>query len=203
MAYQRAFANSVVLPDGTVLTVGGQSHPVPFTDDNSAMAPELWNPKSGAFTVMAPMTVPRNYHSVALLLPDGRVFTGGGGLCGTCATNHPDAQLFTPPYLLNPDGSLRSRPTITNAPATARPGSTVTVTTDRPVSSFALVRAGEATHSVDNDQRRVPLTISSTAGTSYGLAIPADTGILLPGEYMLFAIDTAGTPSIATMVKTG
>ena len=42
---------------------------------------------------MATGPTPRNYHSVALLLPDGRVFSGGGGLCGPCATNHPDAQI--------------------------------------------------------------------------------------------------------------
>jgi hypothetical protein len=32
--------------------------------------------------VLAPASVPRNYHSIGLLLPDGRVFNGGGGLGG-------------------------------------------------------------------------------------------------------------------------
>lgn len=43
--------------------------------------PELWDPVKLTFTVLPPAAVPRNYHSIALLLPDARVFSGGGGLC--------------------------------------------------------------------------------------------------------------------------
>ena len=47
------------------------------------------------FTLLPPMAVPRNYHSVALLLPDARVISAGGGLCGSgCAANHPDVQIL-------------------------------------------------------------------------------------------------------------
>lgn len=113
MSYARAFGNSVVMPDGKVAVFGGQSFPVPFSDATSAMTPEIWDPATGRFTRMASMAVPRNYHSVANLLPDGRIFTGGGGLCGACATNHPDGAIFTPPYLLNADGSEKARPVIT------------------------------------------------------------------------------------------
>ncbi|WP_228561614.1 galactose oxidase-like domain-containing protein [Catenulispora rubra] len=201
MSFARSFANSVVLPDGKVLVVGGQAYPVPFSDNQSVMTPELWDPATGAFTQMATIPIPRNYHSVAVLLPDGRVFSGGGGLCGTCTTNHPDGTIFTPPYLLNADGSAKPRPTITTAPASASLGSTITVSTDRPVVSFALVRTGESTHSVDNDQRRVPLTITGSSGTGYFLAIPADPGVALPGNYMLFAMDQNGVPSVAAMVN--
>ena len=107
MAYARAFSNSVVLPDGKVLVVGGQQHPQTFTDTGAVLSPELWDPATGNFTVMAPQAIPRNYHSVAVLLPDGRVFSGGGGLCGTCSTNHPDGQIYSPPYLFNPDGTAQ------------------------------------------------------------------------------------------------
>ena len=65
---------------------------------------------TGRWSSMAAGPEPRNYHSVAVLLPDGRVFSGGGGLCGTCATNHPDGQIFSPPYFFNSNGSLRTRP---------------------------------------------------------------------------------------------
>jgi galactose oxidase len=147
------------------------------------------------------MAVPRTYHSVALLLPDARVFSGGGGLCGTCPTNHFDGQTFTPPYLLNADGSPRSRPTITAAPATAAAGSNITLTTDRAVTAFSLVRMGSATHTVDTDQRRVPLTIGGVTGTTATVAIPADRGVVVPGYYMLFALDAAGVPSVAKLVK--
>ncbi|MFE6837015.1 discoidin domain-containing protein [Streptomyces sp. NPDC057705] len=198
MEHARAFSNSVVLPDGKVAVFGGQAYPVPFSDATSVLTPELWDPATGAFTPLASMAVPRNYHSVANLLPDGRIFSGGGGLCGDCATNHADGAVFTPPYLLNADGTPRPRPVISGGvPSRTAPGSSLTVSTEGPVASFVLMRAAAATHSTDNDQRRVPL-VSTAAGTnSYTVSVPADTGVVLPGNYMLFALDAQGVPSIA------
>ena len=201
MAFSRGFANSVALPDGHVFTVGGETIPVPFSDANSDMTPEMWDPANGQWTAMSSQPEPRNYHSVAILLPDGTVFSGGGGLCGTCATNHPDGQIFYPPYLFNPDGSRRARPTISSAPSSAVTGQTISVTTGGPVQSFVMMRYDEATHTVDNDQRRIPLTIASSSGNTYRLAIPSDPGIALPGPYMLFAIDANGTPSVSATIS--
>lgn len=200
MKFPRTYANSVVLPNGEVVTMGGETFGVPFSDANSVLNAELWNPSTGKFTLLAPEAEPRNYHSVAVLLPDGRVFSGGGGLCGLCATNHPDGQIFTPPYLLNSDGSLRTRPTITSAPTSVATGQTITVTTGGPVKQFSMVRYGESTHSVDNDQRRIPLSIVSSGRDTYQLAIPSDPGIALPGPYMLFALNAHGTPSVSTTI---
>ena len=201
MHYARAFANSVVLPNGEVITIGGQTYAAPFSDGDSVLNPELWNPATGQFSVMAPEAVPRNYHSAAILLPDGRVFSGGGGLCGSCDTNHPDGQIFSPPYLFNSNGTLRTRPTIKSAPTFAATGRTISVRTGGPVSRFAMVRYGEATHTVDNDQRRIPLSIASSRGDTYKLAIPSDPGIALPGPYMLFALNSRGTPSVSKTIS--
>ncbi|WP_367820023.1 discoidin domain-containing protein [Streptomyces sp. LMG1-1-1.1] len=198
MDHARAFGNSVVLPDGKVAVFGGQAYPVPFSDATSVLTPELWDPATGRFTPLATMAVPRNYHSVANLLPDGRIFSGGGGLCGDCATNHADGAVFTPPYLLNADGSPKPRPVITGGvPPRAAAGTSLTVATEGQVASFVLMRAAAATHSTDNDQRRVPLA-STAAGTgTYTVSIPADKGVVLPGTYMLFALDDRGVPSTA------
>ncbi|MFD8891559.1 discoidin domain-containing protein [Streptomyces sp. NPDC059566] len=201
MEHARAFSNSVVLPDGKVAVFGGQGYPVPFSDATSVLAPELWDPATGSFTPLATMAVPRNYHSVANLLPDGRIFSGGGGLCGDCATNHADGAIFTPPYLLAADGSPKPRPAITaGVPPRTAPGTSLTVSTDSPVASFVLMRAAAATHSTDNDQRRVPLVSTAAGGGSYTVSIPADTGVVLPGTYMLFALDAQGVPSIGRFV---
>ncbi|MEW2811133.1 discoidin domain-containing protein [Streptomyces massasporeus] len=203
MDHARSFSNSVVMPDGKVAVFGGQSMPVPFSDATSAMTPELWDPATGKFTPLATMAVPRNYHSVANLLPDGRVFSGGGGLCADqgCATNHPDGSVFTPPYLLNADGSLKPRPSITGGvPPRAALGTSLTVKTDKAVKSFVLMRAAAATHSTDNDQRRVPLTSAQTAAGTYEVSVPDDPGVALPGTYMLFALDAEGVPSTAKFV---
>ena len=201
MAYLRSFSNSVVLPDGQVLVLGGQQHPQPYTDTGGVLSPELWNPATGKFTVLAPEIIPRNYHSVAILLPDGRVFSGGGGLCGrSCTTNHPDGQIYSPPYLFNSNGTARSRPVIDTAPGSTTTGSTITVTANSAALTFALVRMSAVTHSVNNDQRRIPVAPATVTGGTYTLQLPGDKGVLLPGNYMLFALDANGTPSVAKIM---
>jgi galactose oxidase len=202
MAYQRSFGNSVVLPNGDVLVVGGQQHPQTFTDTGAAFSPELWNPSTAKFTIMAPEAIPRTYHSVAVLLPDGRVFSGGGGLCAAgCTTNHPDGQIYSPPYLFNVSGTLRKRPVIRTAPAKAKTGTTITIKTSSATPSFALIRMAAVTHSVDNDQRRIPLAPVAHHGDTYELRLPASAGVLLPGNYMLFALNSRGTPSVAKIIN--
>jgi galactose oxidase len=200
MAYSRSYVNSVVLPDGGVVVLGGQAYAKPFTDTGAVQSPELWNPATGEFTVLAPEAAPRTYHSVAVLLPDGRVFSGGGGLCGNCTTNHLDGQILTPPYLLDSDGSEKARPVIASAPATAGPGSTITVGTSGSTPTFALVRTSAVTHSVNNDQRRIPLPATTGDGVTYTMTIPADRGVVLPGYYLLFAMTADGTPSVAEFI---
>jgi galactose oxidase len=206
MRYPRAYHNSVVLPDGKVVVFGGQNFPVPFSDNTAVLSAELWDPATEQFTTMAPAAVPRTYHSVALLMPDGRVFSGGGGLCGDgCAANHPDGAFFSPPYLFQADGSTPApRPALVQAPTTARLGAAVTVATTGPVAAFDLIRLSATTHTVNTDQRRVPLAFTPGVSTNtYALRLPADPGVVVPGYWMLFAIDSAGVPSIATTVRIG
>jgi galactose oxidase len=201
MAYARGFANGVVLPDGTVFVTGGQSTVEPFTDTTAALTPELWNPTTGVWAPMNPMSIPRTYHSVALLLPDATIFNGGGGLCGVgCLTNHWDAEIFVPPYLLNSDGSRRTRPSITTVASTVAVGGTLTLVTSGAVTSFSLIRFGTSTHTVNTDQRRISLT-KTESGTTYTVTIPSDPGVALPGYWYLFAIDGAGTPSVGKIIK--
>lgn len=204
MSYARAFHNSVVLPNGQVMVIGGQSHPVPFSDNTSVLVPELWDPVSETFTVLQPMSVPRNYHSVALLLPDARVISAGGGLCGIgCAGNHPDAQIFSPHYLFNEDGSPAKRPVILSAPGQAVYGTDMEVTTDSLVSSFALIRLASTTHTVNNDQRRLSLRYQRLGENRYAVTVPSNPGWALPGQYMLFAMNEQGVPSVAKIVLVG
>ncbi len=217
MAYPRAYANGVLLPGGKVLVIGGQSNALQFTDDTAVPTPELWDPATERFTALAPMQTPRNYHSTALLLPDGRVFSGGGGLCGTdCDANHQDGAIFSPPYLFNADGVTPApRPVIqvteSVPPATALSGpfnatlsvllgSTFAISASEPIKSFELIRLSSTTHSINTDQRRVPLTIAGVIGTNYAATMPANPGIVVPGYWMLFALDAIGTPSVAKII---
>jgi galactose oxidase len=204
MTYQRAFANSVILPNGSIVFVGGQSMPEPFTDTTAVMVPEIWDPATQRFNLLKPMQTPRTYHSTAILMADGRVFAGGGGQCGTgCATNHLNAEILTPPYLFNADGTPATRPAIVSAPDSAARGSTITVSTQGAVASFVLMRMASVTHTTNNDQRRIPLAVTAAGGTTYRLAIPADAGVVLPGYYMLFALDARGVPSVSKAIRVG
>ncbi|EAT77235.2 hypothetical protein SNOG_15302 [Parastagonospora nodorum SN15] len=207
MTYARSFANGVVLPDGTVFITGGQAYAKPFTDGTSALVPEIWDPATGQWSQMNPMAIPRNYHSVALLMADATVFNGGGGLCGPCTqyggtadSNHFDAEIFVPPYLLNNDGTRRTRPTINSVASSAKLGATLSVATSSGVTTFSLIRFGTATHTVDTDQRRIPLTPTGS-GTSFTVTVPADPGVALPGYWLLFAMDAVGTPSVGKIIK--
>jgi len=202
MTYARAFGNSVVLPTGQVVVVGGQSFALPFSDDNAIYVPEIWDPVTRVFERLPAMATPRTYHSVALMLLDGRIWVSGGGLCGSCATNHANYEILTPPYLLNADGSFASRPAITALGSTVVPlGGTLSVATSTPVSSFALVRMSSVTHTVNNDQRRIPLAGTTTDGANYVLTLPSDPGVAVPGQYMLFAMNALGVPSVAQVLR--
>ena len=197
MAYARSFANSVILPDGTVLVMGGQTYANPFSDANSIYIPELFNPATNTFKQLAPAAIPRNYHSVGILLPDATVGSGGGGLCGDCATNHYDMQIFSPPYLYTSSGALAARPVISSVSVgSIANGGSFTATTAAAVTSFSIIRLTSTTHTVNTDQRRIALTPSKTSGTTYTLTIPTDPGVAVPGVWYLFAI-SGGVPSIA------
>jgi hypothetical protein len=205
MNYARGFGNSVVLPNGQVVVVGGQTYDEPFTDTDAVLVPELWDPSTQLFQTLAPMATPRTYHSVALLLPDGRVWVSGGGLCGSCSSagaNHLNYEILTPPYLLTASGAAATRPVISSVNNTIfQPGATMTIKTAAPVKSFALLRLSSVTHTTNNDQRRIPLTTTTPDGATYTATLPTDPGILVPGYYMLFALDPRGVPSMAVTLQ--
>jgi hypothetical protein len=205
MAFGRRQFNLTVLADGSVLATGGNSSGASLVDLNAGVyAAEQWNPATGQWRTLASESVTRQYHSTALLLPDGRVLSSGGGICGTCdqvgylAKN---AQIFSPPYLFQADGTPAPRPTIDSAPSTTFYGAAMDIATGNPgsISKVALVRLGAVTHSNNMEQRYIPLAFSAGA-TSLTATAPANANIAPPGFYMLFIIDANGVPSVASMV---
>jgi hypothetical protein len=172
---------------------------------NGVYAAERWNPATNQWTTLAAQRQTRQYHSTATLLPDGRVVSAGGGICGTCdqvGYLAKDAEVFSPPYLFDASGAPAQRPTITSAPATIATGSTFSVATPNASSirKVALVRLGSSTHSTEMEQRYLPL--SFTAGTgALTVAAPLSPNTAPPGPYMLFVLDANGVPSVASMVS--
>ncbi len=202
LEFSRTMLNSVVLPNGEVLVTGGLDQAKVFTDVGARFAGEIYSPVTNSWRTVAGMAEARTYHSVSILMSDGRVFVGGGGLCdGTPGcVNHQSAEIYSPPYLFAPGGALAARPAITTAPDLADYGDAIAVTTDVAVSEFSLIRFSGATHSTNNEQRRIPLT--TVAGTSHSLTIP-NRELLPPGYYMLFALDAQGVPSVSKSIKIG
>jgi hypothetical protein len=198
--------NLTVLPDGTVLATGGNSSGASLVDLNAGVyTAELWNPATGAWTTLGSMQKTRQYHSTAMLMPDGRVLSGGGGICGACwnvGYLEKNFEIFSPPYLFQRDGTPAPRPLIYDAPTSMSYANTYMISTDNPknVKQIVLMRPASVTHSVNFDQRRIPLSFSNTRR---GLQITAPSGssIAPPGYYMMFVIDSKGVPSEAQMVK--
>ena len=164
MAFGRRQHNLTLLADGSVLATGGNSTGAALVDMNGGVYnAERWNPATGQWTTLAAQAVTRQYHSTALLLPDGRVLSSGGGICGTCdqvgylAKN---AEIFTPPYLFKKDGSgeLAPRPEITGAPGTVSHGTSFPITTPNAASiqKVGLIRLGSQTHSVEMEAALSP-----------------------------------------------
>ena len=69
----------------------------------------------------------------------------------------------------------------------------------------SMLRMGGATHGTNTDQRRLELCGPSTSpcgGASASLTVPG-AGIAIPGNWMVFAVNAAGVPSVAsTLVVT-
>lgn len=200
MSFARQFANSVILPNGEVMVVGGNTSGLKFNDTGSILTPEIWNPTTRQWRQLAPMSVPRNYHSLALLLPDGRVWSGGGGLGGNSA-DHRDAQIFTPPMLYNADGSLATRPVITQAPSYIGIGTTFAVQATPGITKFSFIKMSSQTHAMNTDLRFLNLPFSETSPGVYSVTGHSNLSVMTPGYWMLFAVGADGAWSVASVVQ--
>jgi len=199
MRYPRFFGNAVTLPTGQVLVIGGAPQSTLFSNDGAIMAPELFDPANRGWSVMAPMARPRSYHSVAVLMPDGRVWAGGGGQCGDCAVNEANAQIYSPPYLFK-----GLRPSLSGMPASTVYGAEQEINAqvgDSGIQRFTLVRMSATTHSTNTDQRFLDLQYQLVADGRFRLKMPTSGNIAPPGYYMLFAVSAKGVPSVASIVQ--
>lgn len=228
---KRLFSNSVILPDGNIFAVGGCSndpHNIPYNSSGGFNWPApvyeseiIYINDTGppVRKTMAPMRVPRVYHSCAILLPDARVLTIGGaardlaGSAGAPAHPRPDdtIEIFSPPYLFQ---GVQVR--ILNISSNIiNYGSTLTaeVSSNEILTSqtrAVLVRPGSVSHHFDFDQRHVTLKTETPTAVpgqpnryivKFNAPPAGGEGMAPPGWYMLFIISPGGVPSHAEFVE--
>jgi hypothetical protein len=199
----RLHLNAVLLPDRTVFVSGGS---LKQEDEPLArLQGEIYDPATNTWSLMAAATVPRLYHSTALLLPDGRVVAAGGNPEGGKQANwEPPSpveelrvEVFSPPYLFK-----GPRPVIASAPEEWGYGQTVTIATPHAgaIQWASLISSGVTTHSFDSGQRLVDLEISSRDGGSLEVTVTTNHNLAPPGWYMLFLVNRQGIPSTANWI---
>lgn len=198
MAFDRRHLNSTMLPDGTVLVTGGSTADG-FTDVGPVFAAEMWNPDTGNWTTWASMQIRRHYHGTALLLPDGRVLSMGGG-DGGGVQDQTSFEIFSPPYLFG-----GPRPQITGAPGITSYGRSFFVQTPDPanIREVALVRLGSVTHAFDQNQAFITLGPPTQVAGGINVTAPAGPTLAPPGHYMMFLLDNSGVPSVAKIIHIG
>lgn len=200
MQLPRLHLNAVLLPDRTVFVTGGS-----LKQEDTPLArlqAEIYDPATNTWSLMGEATVPRLYHSTALLLPDGRVVAAGGNPegGGSVTWEPPDPEeemrleIFNPPYLFK-----GPRPTIAPLPTEWQYGQTVTLRSPQAgnIRWISLIKNGVTTHSFDSGQRLVDVEILSQAGGMIQARVTDNPNLAPPGWYMVFLTDNKGIPSIA------
>ncbi|TPX49370.1 hypothetical protein SeLEV6574_g01526 [Synchytrium endobioticum] len=201
----RVMGDGVLLPDGNVVFVGGAQEgtadgPAGFSKaTNPQYAAHLYNPRTRQWSVLASATIPRLYHSSALLLPDCRVLTAGSDQQNYANPSLEPfeyrIELFSPPYLF-----AASRPMITAMPSTISYNSTFQIHT--PTSNIEMVsfiRYSTVTHSTNMDQRFVELEFVQTGKGIVEGTSPLDGSLAPPGNWMVFLVKD-GVPSVGETV---
>jgi hypothetical protein len=198
------YLNSVIMPDDSVFTTNGSSDYRGRSASNIFKA-QFYDPKGNAFREAAAPMVGRNYHSEALLLPDGRVVTFGSDPLFDDQANtklghfEQRMEIFTPPAL-HKNGA--NRPVLQDGPGTLDRHHRATFRTDHPdrVVKARLMRPSSVTHTTDVEQRSIELGLVKD-GRSVTVDVPNDRALVPPGWYMLFVTDAQGTPSEAKWIQ--
>jgi concanavalin A-like lectin/glucanase superfamily protein/galactose oxidase-like protein/Big-like domain-containing protein len=198
MHHGRSYHTLTVLPDGKVFASGGMSETDGIDRSKAVFPTEIWDPDTGVWTEAAAHQRPREYHSSALLLQDGRVLLAGGGAFPPNAQDENSAEIYSPPYLFR-----GARPTITVAPTNVNLGTTFTVQTPDAASidKVSLIRMGSVTHNFDMDQRFMYLNAHQDGANTLSVDAPTNRNVAIPGWYYLFINKANGVPSKGWIVK--
>ena len=206
------YPNLVTLPDGNMFITNGSAN-YRGRGLSNILKSYMLDYQSGKLTRMADPLVGRDYHASALLMPNGQIIVAGSDpLFSDKANTKPghfeqEVDIYSPPYLFNKDGSLAKRPSLTSNgyPASIGLGQTKTLTLADASSKIAHVRLaypGAVTHMTDTNQRLIELK-TTQVGNKLTVTLPDNPSLVLPGDYMLFLVDSKGRPSNAVWIYAG
>ncbi|KAG8740885.1 hypothetical protein FRC10_003800 [Ceratobasidium sp. 414] len=239
----RTMGQFIALPDSTLLVINGALNgtagyaqmtgetrtygQMPFGMSLAAgpvLTPAIYDPNAAAGQRWRrfgqPSSIPRLYHSTALLLPDGSVLVAGSNpnvdvnLTTVFPTTYA-AERFYPPYFAN----ISSRPVPSGMPDTLSYGGAPFVIS-LPAGSYAgdpngaaastrivLIRPGFTTHAMNMGQRILQLNSTFQVApdgtiTLYVAQVPPNPNLLTPGPVLMFVV-VGGVPSMGKMVMVG
>nr|GAT58538.1 predicted protein [Mycena chlorophos] len=232
----RSMANLIVLPNGNVLCLGGatqgtagygnQSWAIGMSyADSPALMPAMYDPSAPLGSRwsrdgLSASTVPRMYHSSALLLPDGSVLVSGSNPNSDLNTGpnvkYPTeyrTELFYPSYFnqRRPEPSgLLSQLSYGGYPFDVQLSSDDLGGDARNAenASVVIIRTGFATHAMNMGQRFLQLDSTFTAygdnntATLHVSQLPPNPAILAPGPALIFVV-VNGIPSVGLQVMIG
>ncbi|PON93847.1 1,4-alpha-glucan-branching enzyme [Trema orientale] len=210
MPLARVMGDMTLLPTGNVLIVNGGASGTAGWElgRDPVFSPVLYRPDSGVgsrFETQNPSTIPRMYHSTAVLLRDGRVLVGGSNphvyynFSGVLFPTELSLEAFSPSYLDSQFANLR--------PRIVSPGSqtklsyaqklvvrfTVSGALAQNLVSLTMVAPSFTTHSFSMNQRLLVLSaekVTNLGKTTYQVEATAPgSGVLAPsGYYLLFVV---------------
>lgn len=200
MHVPRANFNTVTLPDSSVVALGGSNGTSKTNgglyatwDDNRSRQIELRDPKTKEWRLGPAQQEDRAYHSTAVLLPDGRILSGGDDRSGMRTTD--TGEIYSPPYLFR-----GPRPLIGAAPQKAGYGLPFHIGASGGATRAVLMAPGVTTHATDMQARHVELAITHRGANGLDVLAPPSAGVAPPGWYMLFVLNAEGVPSVARWV---
>lgn len=191
----------ILMPDATVLVVGGSTtNPSDWSGYyfDGVLLPEVFD--SDYWTTLdVAATVPRVYHGVALLLPDGRVWTAGSNPWGDGEPHDYEhrIEIFEPWYFDKP------RPSIMRLPDFVKHGQSFELVTPdaNTIRRVALIRAGSVTHGFNSEQRYIGLEFDLVAPDRLSVKAPPDAWLAPPGYYLVFISNGERVPSEGKFIR--
>ncbi len=197
---RRENLDAVILPTGEIFIEGGVKNP--SNDGTAVKRGEMFNPDTFGWKVLPEAERPRQYHSVALLMPSGAVWVAGSNFNSSTGLSNRELriEIFEPWYFCG------KRPVITEAAEEARHGEEFEIRTPdaATIGKVVLVRCGTVTHNFNPDQRHITLEFRHDTGDLLVAKVPNEPAVVIVGYYLLCVIDrSTGRPSVARFIRIG